>query len=142
MDEKSLYAHILNLSALWQVSSLSLDENAGSVTVTVSIADQTQLCCPTCGKPSPIHDHQHRKWRHLDTCQFTTLVEADVRIRPGNSPFKLTASAARSDLIFYLQSEIANDNPKIPFYSATPPPYSSLAAERPAKSRLRSAAPH
>lgn len=78
MDEKSLYAHILNLSAPWQVSSLSLDENAGSVTVTVSIADQTQLCCPTCGKPSPIHDHRHRKWRHLDTCQFITLVEADV----------------------------------------------------------------
>ncbi|MNC74420.1 hypothetical protein D3C75_1257730 [compost metagenome] len=35
MDEKSLYAHILNLSAPWQVKSLSLDENAGSVTVTV-----------------------------------------------------------------------------------------------------------
>jgi hypothetical protein len=27
MDEKSLYAHILNLSAPWQVTSLSLDEN-------------------------------------------------------------------------------------------------------------------
>lgn len=78
MDEKSLYAHILNLSAPWQVSTLSLDENAGSVTVTLGIADQTQLCCPTCGKRSPIHDHRHRRWRHLDTCQFITLVEADV----------------------------------------------------------------
>lgn len=78
MDEKSLYAHILNLSAPWQVTTLSLDENAGSVTVTIGIADQTQLCCPTCGKPSPIHDHRHRTWRHLDTCQFITLVEADV----------------------------------------------------------------
>ncbi|ECE6504027.1 ISL3 family transposase, partial [Salmonella enterica subsp. salamae] len=38
MDEKSLYAHILNLSAPWQVESLSLDENAGSVTVVVGIA--------------------------------------------------------------------------------------------------------
>lgn len=28
MDEKSLYAHILNLTAPWQVKSLSLDENA------------------------------------------------------------------------------------------------------------------
>lgn len=25
-----------------------------------------------------MHDHRHRQWRHLDTCQFTTLVEADV----------------------------------------------------------------
>ena len=45
MDEKSLYAHILNLSAPWQVTSLSLDENAGSVTVTVGIAENTQLTC-------------------------------------------------------------------------------------------------
>lgn len=29
MDEKSLYAHILKLSALWQVQSLFLDEKSG-----------------------------------------------------------------------------------------------------------------
>lgn len=40
MDEKSLYAHILNLSALWQVKALSLDENTASVTVTVGIAEK------------------------------------------------------------------------------------------------------
>jgi len=78
MDEKSLYAHILNLSAPWQVKSLSLDENAGSVTVVVGIAKNTQLVCPTCGQPCPVHDHRHRKWRHLDTCQFMTVVEANV----------------------------------------------------------------
>ncbi|VCZ14168.1 Putative transposase (identified by ISEscan HMM) [Escherichia coli] len=43
MDEKSLYAHILNLSDPWQVKSLSLDENAGSVTVTIEIAENTRL---------------------------------------------------------------------------------------------------
>ncbi|VCY92561.1 Putative transposase (identified by ISEscan HMM) [Klebsiella pneumoniae] len=53
MDEKSLYAHILNLSAPWQVKSLSLDENAASVTVTVGIAENTQLTCPACGKSCP-----------------------------------------------------------------------------------------
>lgn len=78
MDEKSLYAHILNLTAPWQVKSLSLDENAGSVTVTVGIAENARLACPTCGKSCSVHDHRHRKWRHLDTCQFTTIVEADV----------------------------------------------------------------
>lgn len=50
MDEKSLYAHILNLSSPWQVNSLFLDENEGSVTVTVGIAENAQLTCPTCGK--------------------------------------------------------------------------------------------
>ncbi len=56
----------------------SLDENAGSVTVTIEIAENTRLACPTCGKSCSVHDHRHRKWRHLDTCQFTTIVEADV----------------------------------------------------------------
>lgn len=78
MDEKSLYAHILNLSAPWQVKSLSLDENAASVTVTVGIPENTQLTCPAYGKSCPVHDHRHRKWRHLDTCQFATIVEASV----------------------------------------------------------------
>jgi len=78
MDEKTLYARILNLSTPWEVKNLFLDEHAGSVTVIVDIAAHTQLNCPTCGKSCPIHDHRHRKWRHLDTCQFTTLVEADV----------------------------------------------------------------
>lgn len=78
MDEKSLYAHILNLSAPWQVESLSLDENAGSVTVVVGIAKNTLLICPTCGQQCPVHDHRHRKWRHLDSCQFITVVEANV----------------------------------------------------------------
>lgn len=78
MDEKSLYAHILNLTAPWKVKSLTLDENVGSVTVTVGIAENTQLTCPTCRKSCSVHDHRHRKWLHLDTCQFMTLVEADV----------------------------------------------------------------
>lgn len=50
MDETSLYAHILNLTAPCQVKSLTLDENAGSVTVTVGIAENTQLTCPICRK--------------------------------------------------------------------------------------------
>ncbi len=61
MDEKSLYAHILNLTAPWQVKFLSLDENAGSVTVTVRISENARLVCPTCGKTCSVHDHRQRK---------------------------------------------------------------------------------
>lgn len=57
------------------------DENAGYVTVVVGIAKNTLLICPTCGQQCPVHDHRHRKWRHLDTCQFMTVVEASV---PGS----------------------------------------------------------
>lgn len=78
MDEKSLYAYILNLTTPWQVKFLSIDEKVGSVTVIVGIAENAPLSCPTCGRSCPIHDHRYRKWRHLDICQFSTRVEADI----------------------------------------------------------------
>ncbi len=74
-DEKSLYAHILNLSDPWQVKSLSLDENAGSVTVTIEIAENTRLACPTCGKSCSVHDHRHRKWCHLIPASLPLLLK-------------------------------------------------------------------
>lgn len=56
MDEKSLYAHILNLTDPWQVKSLSLDEKASSVTVIISLAENMKLSCQTCDKFCPAHD--------------------------------------------------------------------------------------
>lgn len=66
MTEESLYARILNLSEPWQVKCITLDEKAGAVTVFVDITENAQLTCPQCGKQSPIHDHRHRRWRHLE----------------------------------------------------------------------------
>jgi transposase len=37
-----------------------------------------KLACPECGKASPGYDTQPRRWRHLDTCQFETILAADV----------------------------------------------------------------
>lgn len=72
MDEKSLYVHILNLTAPGQVKSLSLDENAGSVTVTVGIAENARLACPTCGKSCSVHD--------------VTVIVNGVILIPASSP--------------------------------------------------------
>jgi hypothetical protein len=66
MDEKTLHAHIFNQP----VKSLSLDEKSGSVTVFVGLIDNIPLTCPKWGKTCPVHDHRHRKWHHLNTCQF------------------------------------------------------------------------
>jgi transposase len=33
--------------------------------------------CPECGAACPLHDHQPvRRWRHLDTCQYRTILHA------------------------------------------------------------------
>ena len=35
-------------------------------------------CCPTCGRASPGYDSRPRRWRHLDTCPYKTILEANV----------------------------------------------------------------
>lgn len=40
------------------------------------------MCCPECQQVCPRHDKRERRWRHLDTCQYQTVLVADVpRVR-------------------------------------------------------------
>lgn len=37
-----------------------------------------RVTCPECGETGRRYDKRKRQWRHLDTCQFETILEADV----------------------------------------------------------------
>ncbi|WP_294052644.1 transposase family protein [Thiolapillus sp.] len=78
MRDKDLYAQILGIKSPWQVSGVELALSEGEVTVHVEQEEGVQHCCPTCGKVSPGYDSRKRKWRHLDTCQYKTILVADV----------------------------------------------------------------
>ncbi len=82
MDDRALYQAILGLEAPWQVDQVELRMEPGEVEVWVAAATETSFACPDCAAPSPIHDHVERRWRHLDTCQFRTVLCARVpRVR-------------------------------------------------------------
>lgn len=55
-----------------------MKQDAGEVHVTVALPTNTRWVCPECHAAAPIHDHPDRTWRHLDTCQFKTLVHGRV----------------------------------------------------------------
>ncbi|MCD6163239.1 MAG: ISL3 family transposase [candidate division Zixibacteria bacterium] len=78
MKDKDLYGQILGLSSPWYVADVSLRLGKGMVKIYVAVEEGAQLCCPVCGKASPGYDKRKRKWRHLDTCQFKTMIEAEV----------------------------------------------------------------
>lgn len=81
MQDKTLYQQILGLKAPWSVTDVQLDVTGGRVVVRVSRGPGPHPC-PECQAPCPTHDHRTRQWRHLDTCQLTTLLEAEVpRVR-------------------------------------------------------------
>ena len=73
-----LYEAVLGLSAPWSIAQVETKLDAGEVHVTVALPVNTRWVCPECHAEAPIHDHQERSWRHLDTCQFHTIVHARV----------------------------------------------------------------
>lgn len=78
MRDKDLYARILGVEAPWTVSSVQLNLDAGEVVVHVEWSADERPPCPSCGKPSSRHDTRVRRWRHLDTCQYRTILSASV----------------------------------------------------------------
>ena len=74
----SLYAAVLGLSGSWRIDRVETNLPAGEVHVWVALPKGEHWVCPECLAAAPIHDHMDRSWRHLDTCQFKTLVHARV----------------------------------------------------------------
>ena len=77
MQDKELYQQILGLSSPWTVSEVQLDQQAQEVRVHVDHPRGAKFCCPECGSELSCHDHaEERRWRHLDSCQFKTVLIA------------------------------------------------------------------
>jgi len=74
-----LYQQILGLEAPWQVESVSLKPAEREIEVRVSYAD-TVWGCPQCQQRMQIHDYEERRWRHLDSCQFKTIIVSRVPV--------------------------------------------------------------
>ena len=78
MKDVDLYGQILGLSAPWFVNKVEISVPEHAVKIEVVSKSGHRFKCPECGKDSPGYDTQRRRWRHLDTCQLQTLIEADV----------------------------------------------------------------
>lgn len=77
MRDVELYRAILGLTPPWRVVSVDLDIPGQQVTVKVDVGPGP-FPCPECQAPVPGYDRKLRRWRHLDTCQFVTWIEAGV----------------------------------------------------------------
>jgi transposase len=77
MNDTKLYEQILGLVAPWSVKSVTLKKDEGVIEVEVA-CEETVWGCPKCGRRMHIHEWDRRRWRHLDSCQYKTMVVADV----------------------------------------------------------------
>ena len=76
--DTDLYAQILGVREPWTVTQVHLDMPGKRVEVTLEHRSGAALHCPECGAACPGYDTRHREWRHLDTCQFETVLIAEV----------------------------------------------------------------
>ena len=77
MRDKDLYAKILGIEAPWQVVGVELRLEEGEVVIQVEHGGGG-LGCPECGETGRRYDTRERRWRHLDTCQYRTMLVAKV----------------------------------------------------------------
>jgi transposase len=77
MEDRELYGRILGIQSPWSVAAVDLQPASGEVHIYLSHDALPEWPCPECATPSRLYDHQpERRWRHLDTCQYRTILHA------------------------------------------------------------------
>ena len=77
MKDTKMYEQLLGLESPWRVRDVDLRLEQGEVVIHVE-EDRQRWACPECRMRMHVHDYAVRRWRHLETCQFKTIVEAKV----------------------------------------------------------------
>jgi len=78
MQDIELYKRLLGITSPWVVNAVRLELKQRTVSVVVAYDSSIPVACPICGGQAVIYDRQKRRWRHLDTMQFKTIVECEV----------------------------------------------------------------
>lgn len=77
MQDRELCRRILGIEAPWYVERVELKLAEGEVYVYLEHHAVIEWSCADCGAPAKLYDHQpERQWRHLDTCQYWTVLHA------------------------------------------------------------------
>jgi transposase len=77
MQDTELYESILGLRSPWGVTKVTLELESQRIEVEVGHVAGERFACPQCGALCAVHDHgEERTWRHLDSCQYRTLLRA------------------------------------------------------------------
>lgn len=79
MRDRELYRTLLGVESPWEVTDVTMDVAAETITVRVELRPGAHLPCPACGREDcSVLDRRERRWRHLDTCQFKTFLVAPL----------------------------------------------------------------
>jgi len=78
MQSTEFYRQILGIASPWTIVSVKLDMEAKRVVIRTEVDRKTKWFHPDTKLPAALHKWAERSWRHLDTCQFETVIMANV----------------------------------------------------------------
>ncbi len=77
MNIEVFYSKILCIKLPWFISKVRVEDSARKVILEVNHEEGSQFPCKACGEQCSVYDHSaKRSWRHLDTCNYDTYLEA------------------------------------------------------------------
>jgi len=77
MKDIQLYQQILGDTRPWRVERVTLNRETQSIELEMALSEQA-WACPECHARMHLHGYERRRWRHLDSCQYRTILMADV----------------------------------------------------------------
>jgi len=101
LNIKEFYGQSLGVTTPWKVTEVSIDSETRQVRVLVECARGVPWVDPETRERAEIKDWQERTWRHLDTCEFETVITANaVKAKmPTNIPLRVTESVTLTTTI-------------------------------------------
>ena len=104
---EEFYSHLLDIESPWEIASIKRDAATREVTAMVQYKPSEKLRCPECAKEGSLHDHRTRRWRHLDSCNHKTMIEAEIpRVKCSEHGIKqIPVSWAEKNSRFTLEFE-------------------------------------
>ena len=75
---EDFYKYLLKIGGPWEVLKITRKDEAEEVSVEVGINSKQDHYCPVCGIKAKRYDFRIRRWRHLDSCEYHTLIEAKI----------------------------------------------------------------
>ena len=78
MKDTKFFEQALELVAPWKVVEVNMDVAAKRVEIKVDCGSAEMWLDPQSGKRLHIHGYEQRRWRHLPTMQFETIIVAHV----------------------------------------------------------------
>ena len=76
MQDRQLYAQILGIESPWCVDRVGLAQEQQEVHIYLEHKAGVAWRCRQCGRECTLDHQPQRRWRHLATCQYRTILPA------------------------------------------------------------------